>query len=351
MTSVRTVILVLFCAASAAAADFERVREMKDHARKRPSVAPHAQAAPKTITVDCAKGEKIQDAVDKNAAPLDILVKGICVESVRIDDKNFTLRGTDPLTDGIQGGSPAGLTVNDVDSAVVQNLAFTGNANGIIVRSDTLFVGENLTISSNTQRGILADDARFASCIGCRLQNNGGFAGVSTRGGILTLLDSVVSGTRGVLAQNGAYADIDCISQGSGNPCSMQVTQSAARASLSGAVAALWGAGSFTGAVRAEEGGHVELVGAQQTSTSNNVVDTLGQLIAGPSFDLDGNFLADSQLRGTTHVLGFSRALIRDGTTLDGSIQCQSAGDAWLDATVVKTAGSTVTGCEHASYP
>ncbi len=352
MTSLRIIVLVLFCATSAAAADLERVREMKEHARIRPRPSAHAQnPTPKTITVDCAKGEKIQDAVDKNAAPLDIFVKGICVETVRIADKSFTLRGTDPLTDGIQGGNPAGLTVTDVDSAVVQNLAFTGNVTGIIVRSDTLFVGENLTISSNSQRGIVADDARFAACIGCRLQNNGGFAGVSTRGGILTLLDSVVTGTRGVLAQNGAYADIDCITEGSGNPCGMQVTQLSAQASLSGAVAALWGAGNFTGNVRADEGGHVALVGAQQTSTGTNVIDAFSELLAGPSFDLAGNFLADSQLRGTTHVLGFSRALIREGTTLDGSIQCQSAGDAWLDATVIKTAGSTVTGCEHASYP
>ena len=325
---------------------------MKERVRSRPRAAAHAQsAAPKTITVDCTKGEKIQDAVDKNAAPLDILVKGFCAESVLIDGKNFTLRGTDPTTDGIQGAPGTALTVDSVNVASVQNLSFSGNVTGVSVRDDAQFIGENLTISSNSQRGIVVNGARFAACIGCRLQNNGGFAGVSTRGGLLTLLDSVVSGTRGVLAQNGAYADIDCISEGSGNPCSMNVTQIAASANLMGATAALWGAGNFTGTVRAADSGHVQVVGAQQMSTGNNGVAAFGELIVGPSFDFQGNLIAESTIRGTTIVSGFGRALIRESSTLDGSIQCQSAGDAWLEPGVIKTLGSTVTGCEHASYP
>jgi len=360
----KKLLLVLFCAISVSAADLERIRELKAlHLHP----AKQAQTAAKTVTVDCAKGEKIQDAVDKNAAPLDILVKGLCVESVRIEDKDFTLRGTDPLLDAIQGTTVAGLTIVDVNSAIVQNLGFvngvmaglsifdssvsmtncrvTGNVNGILVRDDTLFIGEGLTISSNLGRGIFSDGARFVGCIGCRAENNSGPAGVSSRNGVLTYLDSEVIGGTGLVVQTGGYADIDCLTEGTGHPCSMQATQFAARA-FGGGYAVLYGAGDFTGRVQAADRGGVDLLGARQiASTGPNLVDLFGTLSA-VTFDT-----GESKLRGTTHVTGFGRLLLRDATTLDGSIQCSSAGDAWLDATTIKLAGSTVTGCEHASYP
>lgn len=356
----KRLLVVLFCAISVSAADLERVRELKaTHLRP----ARQAKEAPKTITVDCTKGEKVQDAVDKNAAPLDIVVKGLCVESVRIEEKDFTLRGADPLIDRIQGTTAAGLTIINVNSAIVQDLGFTngafagvsiftagvsmtncrvtGNVNGILVRDDSLFQGETLTISLNAQTGILVDGARFVSCLGCRAENNGRFAGRSTRGGILTYLDSEILGTRGITADLGAYADIDCVSAGSGNPCSMQVTVIAAQSFLGGR-AAMFYAGNFTGRLQASDRGEVDLLGSQQTAlTATNNVDAFATLLVD-----DG-----SQLKGTTHVSGFGRALVRGTSTLNGSIQCGSAGDAWMDPDTTKIAGSTVTGCEHASYP
>ena len=43
--------------------------------------------------------------------------------------------------------------------------------------------------------------------------------------------------------------------------------------------------------------------------------------------------------------------ILHDATTLAGSMQCESAGDAWLDGTVVAAPGSSVTGCEHGVLP
>jgi hypothetical protein len=352
--------LVLFGTLSVSALDLERVRELK---AMRPRIATQGQDTPKTITVDCTKGEKIQDAVDKNAAPLDIVVKGLCVESVRIVGKDFTLRGTDPLLDRIQGTTVAGLTIVDVNSAIVQDLGFvngvsaglsivdsgvsmtncrvTGNVNGILVRDDSMFIGEGLAIASNVQSGIFVDGARFVGCIGCRAENNGGFAGRSTRAGVLTYLDSEIIGTRGIQANLDAYADIDCVSEGSGNPCSMQVTGVAA-ASFLGGRAAMFYAGDFTGRLQASDRGEVELLGSRQTAlTGTNNVDAFATLLVDDM----------SQLRGTTHVSGFGRTLVRGTSTLDGSIQCGSAGDAWMDPDTIKNAGTTVTGCEHASFP
>jgi hypothetical protein len=54
-----------------------------------------------------------------------------------------------------------------------------------------------------------------------------------------------------------------------------------------------------------------------------------------------------SQLKGSTFIDSFSRALLIDGTTVAGALACGSAGDAWKDAGVT----GTITGCEHAPPP
>ena len=350
-------ILVVLCASSVSAAERPAMR-----------VAAHAQTAPKTVTVDCTKGEKIQEAVDKNAAPLDILVKGICVEDVRIDAKDFTLRGTDPLTDGIDGATLHALTIVLVNSAVIENLSFinspasgvaaftsavtmtncrlTGNFGAITARDDTVFEGNALTIANNN-RGILADGARFAGCVACRAENNTSWAAISARGSVFSYLDSEVIGPRGLLV-NGAYADIDCITEQTAHPCSMQVTGIAAQA-FGGGQAALYGSGDFTGRVTAFDRGNIQLYGARQTAlTGANVIDSFSMIEVSDNGDVSP--VEHSTLRGVT-VMGFSRALIRENSTLAGSIQCQSAGDAWVDPSTTITPGSTVTGCDHASYP
>jgi hypothetical protein len=96
----------------------------------------------------------------------------------------------------------------------------------------------------------------------------------------------------------------------------------------------------------------VHLLGARQLATAQpgqgpiaNSVDQFGRLIAAPESGLQ------SQLFGTTNVSGFGRALLRDLTTLSGSIQCSSAGDAWLDSTIVKGPGAAISGCEHGVLP
>jgi hypothetical protein len=350
-------ILVVLCAASLSAAERPAMR-----------VTPHAQTAPKSVTVDCTKGQKIQDAVDKNTAPLDILVHGICVEDVLVNGKEITLHGTDPLTDGVQGVTRSGLVLINVNLATLSNLGFvngpaagvssytstvlmtncraSGNAIGIAVRDDSVFEGHELTISTNV-RGILADGARFASCLACRAENNSSWAGVSLRGSLFTYLDSEVIGPRGLQANNG-YADIDCVSEETTHPCSLQVTGIAALA-FAGGSAALYGAGDFTGRLLGSDRGNILLYGTRQTSPTNaNGFDSFSTLEVADNIDVEP--AEHSTLRGV-FVSGFARALIRENSTLAGSIQCQSAADAFVDPSTTITPGNTVTGCDHASHP
>ena len=76
-----------------------------------------------------------------------------------------------------------------------------------------------------------------------------GFALVATRGPIATLLDTVVTGARRILAADGGTsADIDCASAGTSHPCRMNVS----------------GVATFDGTMRVKlKNGYVPHVGEQ----------------------------------------------------------------------------------------
>jgi hypothetical protein len=334
--------------------------------------APASTANARTVAVDCTMGQTIQAAINREDGPLVIDVHGICNENVNVMRKDVTLRGSDPVTDGIQGvvavPQLAALRFRYVDAGRVENLSIsngpgigiaavfshltvvncrvTGNGGlGMGLAEGTFVDATGVTVSQN-QAGANVQRGAIFFCRECDFQNNGGFAVVATFGGFLSLHDSVVTGQRGLSSSFAAYADIDCLTTTSSHPCSLQVTGQAARAGAGGTVA-LYGAGDFTGQLQAVDRGTVQLIGARQLATGQpgqgptaNQVDEFGTLSAGTDDVLQ------SQLFGTTNVSGFGRVLLRDATTLSGSIQCDSAGDAWLDPTVVAAPGS-VTGCEH----
>jgi hypothetical protein len=337
---------------------------------------PEMPAAPRparAMVVNCNNGESLQAAVDASVAPVEILITGICVENVLIRDKDVSLRGTQqPSLDGIQSvvrSTPA-LTVRGSVIAQINDLSFSnsagtglairGGANitvnnslfenngtvGLRVDSGAFAIGNGLTFTGNPGTNTSTSDAQFF-CTGCDF-SGGGPAAVSTRGAIVSLLDSVVNGDLGIIAdQIGAYVDLDCATLETPHPCSLNVTGPAAIGTFSG-TAVLFGAGSFTGQLIADDRGTVRLNGAVQRLSSSdgqpNIVDTLGEIIVATLFDVTPP--AQSLLRDTvaTH---FARVLLINDSVLKGSIQCSGAGDAFLDPTVIRSPGSTVTGCEH----
>jgi hypothetical protein len=337
----------------------------------------------KTVTVDCANGQSIQAAIDQNAPPLEIEVRGICQENVEIRGKQVTLRGGDPLVDGIQGvtGSTTGaaLSILYVDGARIEGLAIgdgpgtgvgmwfshvtmqgcriAGNAStGVLVSSGSVLNARGITVAENA-RGLQVQRGGFTFCGGCTFTDNTGFAAVATNGGLLSLLSSVVAGRDGIIALNDSYADIDCVSDPSiDHPCSMAATRRAV-AGFSATVA-LFGAGDFTGQVVADDRGHAFVLGARQTAAGKNlagndipnVVFNFGTLWATPFVD-EADVAHPSRLMGDTFVEGFGRALLDDGTEIDGQVACSRAGDAWADAGVVLTPGSAIADCEHAPPP
>lgn len=363
-----------------------RVRALKAEHIARAKLTPAAAAAiAKTSVVDCTKGQSIQAAIDKDPGPLDIQIKGICTENVRIERKQVTLRGTDPAFDGIRGAvaTPAvpALSILYADGVVVRDLSVTNGGtagvafhfsnatmercrvtnstfSGVLVLAASSLNALELTLAENGTRGLNVQSGAIAFCTGCTLSNNAADAALAYSGALLSLLDSAVSGPRGITSLNDSYADIDCLSSPTTSvPCGMNATRFAARA-FGNATAALYGAGDFSGSLLATDRGHVFLYGARQLAQGTNArgfpianwADTFGTLWAETYVD-EFDVAHESQLKGSTIVDSFARALLRSETVIDGSVDCSAAGDAWADPGVVVTSGGSISGCDHASAP
>lgn len=322
------------------------------------------------VLVNCNSGQSIQAAVDASTAPAQILIAGICMENVLIRDKDISLRGIQsPSLDGIRSATASlpALTVRGSVIATISNLSFNkspgtgaavrGGANitfsncrfeennvGLRVDAGSFVLGNDLTFTANVNSNANASDAMFF-CIACDV-NGGGPAAVAIRGAIVSLLDSVVTGSMGLVSQDrSSSADIDCTTINTPHACSMNVSEFAARA-VAGGTASLFAAGPFSGQIIADDRGTVRLDGAQQIGGPPNFADNLGEIIVAPLLDPP----MQSALRGA-QAAHFARVLLTGDSTLNGSIQCSGAADAFLDPTVTVTSGSIVSGCEHASVP
>ncbi|HYN20376.1 MAG TPA: hypothetical protein VE078_05410, partial [Thermoanaerobaculia bacterium] len=222
---------------------------------------------------------------------------------------------------------------------------------GVHVSSGSFLNATELTLSDNGRQGLIVQRNSLAFCRGCRLENNAAWAAIANFGSLLSVLDGVITGGRGIQAANGSYADIDCVSEDNPHPCSLNVTATAGLA-FANSTAAMYGAGPFAGQLVAFDRGEIYVYGAQQTSTGVtpagnprvNSCEYFSTLLAEPYFD-EAEIGHQSQLKGFTQINTFSRALLIDGTHVDGSVNCASAGDAWKDAGV--TVSGAITGCEH----
>lgn len=306
----------------------------------------------KTVRVDCDQGERIMSALAKHAGALVVEVRGICPEDVTIERSDVTLRGLDPAVDGIRGQSaePArrgGLTLSHASRIVLENISVSdGPAHGVFAEYSSLtmvncrternalcgvhisaasfLVAEAIVASANLTRGIHSELGAFGSCAGCTLEGNVQ-AALANEGGMLTLGNSVVSGPRGIWAQDaGSYVDVDCINFGSTQPCSVTSTGYAAQA-LNGGYAALFGP-AFTGVLRATRGGRIDVVGARQQPLPGNKANSIGEFSVILTEAWDTYFPAISR----TSLWGFSHALLYQ-TELLARLTCDGGSDAMSD--------------------
>jgi len=320
-----------------------------------PSAAGAATTAAKTVLVDCAKGGSISAALAKNTGPLVIEVRGICRENVRIERDDLTIRGANPASDGIRGVTAdpqtaaalelyyanrtrlENFSVSDSPGAgvgawwsqlVMLNCRIERNGyTGIIISATSALTGKELVVSSNW-RGISCQRGGWVQCTGCTLEGNANWAATSLLGGDMTLLDTVVSGGRGIWARDaGSYVDVDCGSVVSSYPCSIHVSGDAASAG-SGGIAYLYVVGQFTGRVQAANGGRVYVYEGQQnpgTYLPNNIWNS-GWLETGIA--LSGG---SATTLGRTILWNFAHAILENATQLLDTLECETGSDAWSD--------------------
>lgn len=341
------------------------------HAAEIPEVSIAPRPFTQSIPVNCAAGQSVQAAIDASAGPVEIVISGICIDNVLIRDRDVTLRGaTGPSVDGIRSplSSTPALTVRGSGIDTISNLQFDKSAGAAVmvrgvnatfancefasnggtalnVAMGAFVTASALVFDGNIGRSINVTDAQFF-CTACDVSGNN-FAVVATRGATASLLDSVVTGRRGILAADGGtLADLDCLNADTPHACSMQVTGVAMQA-VGGASATLLLAGDFTGQLTADEGGTVAVVGARQLvgaqsglGPSTNVADFFGRIVVASLTELNRNSLILS-----TNAAHFARLVVTDDSTVSGAVQCTTAADASLDPTVITRA--RFTGCEH----
>ncbi|NKB49010.1 MAG: hypothetical protein GKS02_06550 [Alphaproteobacteria bacterium] len=156
---------------------------------------------PGPVTVDCAAGELVQDALDIGAT--DITVTGTCNENVSISNDNVVLDGSG--TASLIGDGLSTAMAITADHVVIKDWASVEGGAGIGI---TVGSGGSATISNMASitgsRGLNVTESAFANIIGSSFSNGPGDGLFATLGGNVTIQGSSFSGNslRGILITN-----------------------------------------------------------------------------------------------------------------------------------------------------
>ena len=141
-------------------------------------------------TVDCDKGQSLQDAITKtrsSAAPLIVHVKGTCYERVRNSRDLLVI-------DGHNEAVIHGSVINWGTRLTIRNIEITGADAGIRASSGrTRLLGVHLV--DNEGEGLVLDGSGVVYFNGGSVRNNG-LAGVSAESGTVAFNNVDISGNR-----------------------------------------------------------------------------------------------------------------------------------------------------------
>lgn len=167
---------------------------------------PGAEGPPQ-ISVDCDKGQSVQDALDRVKGPSTILVGGTCTEHVLITKDDVTLQGgtylgTDP--------NRSTIVVQGARRVVITGVTVSGKRNGVVAFQGGWLTLENCTIQNNSRAGVAAFIGSSAIVDACVIQNNAREGVVATDASTLVLTNSMVenNGRDGVFVGRGSNASI-----------------------------------------------------------------------------------------------------------------------------------------------
>jgi hypothetical protein len=320
--------------------------------------------------VDCNKGQSITAALNRLADQLTIEVSGICEEDVLISRAHVTLRGTDPLTDGIRpapdGFKRQALNVVGVNNINIESLSLAGADIGLAINAsfgvsvdnclieDDLLAGviagtasgsinlRNTEITSTAipvpNRGVWATNGSSMSCSGCTISKHE--RGILLRHGSEMLLENstvvgtergveVVGGSRFISFEGTSPSTIEGGSGGSKEALQLRDNSSA-----------LLTSGNINGRIRLVRNSVATLEGTSQSNPSLwNVVLSGSSLVARDSASLVGNF----------SITEFSNVTLPSGSTVSGGLFCTLGGDALCDLPASATSSSNCGQCLNPS--
>lgn len=176
-------------------------------------------SGPASVTVDCAAGQTITQALQNPGTPLTITVRGTCIENVRITRDDVTLRGEPGATvDGSSGPGANTITVL-ADRVAIEGLTVTGGRNGIEAAGAGRVSIQNCTVQNTGSNGIVFFQGSDGTVNACTIQNAVRF-GIHIEGGSATITNSTISGNdTGINLSNngGGRIGVDNVGQVAGN--------------------------------------------------------------------------------------------------------------------------------------
>ncbi len=275
---------------------------------------------PRVLEVDCTnanpkKHDSIAKALETKADELIIEIDGICIEDLVIRRDSVTVRGKNGNADldGIHSASPGAILGGAGGEEIAEAVVWVRG--GVAIRLEHLFIGEGQANRS----GVVAGDDSVVTISNCRVENNPGFGVVASGSSTLFIVESVVGSNSafGVASVGGSYLSaIDSLLSGG------LLGVYGGQISLSG--------GSLSGAVYSIANSGVGLDGVTHTNGVFN-------LIAGDSY-----FRAfGSTLEGLILVSDFSTLVVRNGSTVEGSLACQAGGDAYCPSPATDVTGTS----------
>lgn len=186
------------------------------------------------LFVDCAAGDTIGAALDSaqtHLGPVNIIIYGVCEETVRIERDNVSFTGVN-ASDGIQGptaGFNSAVELHFAHRVQLSNMTISGGEQAISADGSS-FTASNITILNSIENGIMAErgstgfirdcfisghprsgvSATSESVIdmgNCEIIDND--KGISVSGSTIKISNSEITGNnKGAMAQFGGYLEI-----------------------------------------------------------------------------------------------------------------------------------------------
>ena len=158
--------------------------------------APQAPNGPAAVTVDCAAGQSVNQALadTADATQVDITIKGTCTEPVHIFRDDVTLQGAAP-GDGLT--QPSGHTVLTVDSArrvELDQLTITGGQSGLSILDGAQVLAFDLHVSSADDQDVSADSGT-SLILNNAIVEGGDIGLIAHSGGSIDMNNATVSGS------------------------------------------------------------------------------------------------------------------------------------------------------------